>query len=128
MILGDPQTAAVPRTTLDDLFRRAATRHPDAIALADPPNRESFSEGSPRKLTYTETDRAVSAIASRLRNLGLKRDSVIGIQLPNTVESVVAILGVLRANMIAAPLPLLWRRADAAAAAGRDHRRQERAA
>ena len=119
MILGDPQTAAVPRTTLDDLFRRAATRHPDAIALADPANREGFSEGLPRKLTYAETDRAVSAIASRLHELGLKRDSVIGIQLPNTVESVITVLGVLRANMIAAPLPLLWRRADATGALGR---------
>ena len=29
------------------------------------------------------------------------------------------LLGVLRAGMIAAPLPLLWRRADAAAALGR---------
>jgi hypothetical protein len=34
---------------------------------------------------------------------------VVAIQLANTVESVVSILGVLRAGMIAAPIPLLWR-------------------
>ena len=54
----------------------------------------------------------VSAIAARLRRLGLQTDAVIGIQLPNTAECVLTILGVIRAGMIAAPLPLLWRRAD----------------
>ena len=48
--------------------------------------------------------------------LGLQTDAIVGIQLPNTVESVLTILGVLRAGMIAAPLPLLWRRADMARA------------
>jgi hypothetical protein len=27
----------------DDLFRRAGVRHPDALALADPPNRDAFA-------------------------------------------------------------------------------------
>src|SRR5258707_1941532 len=49
----------------------------------------------------------------------LPTDSVVGIQLPNIAESVLAILGVMRAGMIAAPLPLLWRRADAVAALSR---------
>jgi hypothetical protein len=119
MILGGPKTEDIPATTLGDLFRRTAARRPDAIALADPPNRESFTDGAPRRLTYAEADRAISAIASGLRQLRLQTDSVVGIQLPNTVESVLTILGVLRAGMIAAPLPLLWRRADAAAALGR---------
>ena len=55
----------------------------------------------------------ISAIAARLRALGLHTDAVVGVQLPNTVESVLTILGVLRAGMIAAPLPLLWRRGAA---------------
>ena len=119
MILGDTRTEPVQATTLDDLFRRTAARRPDAIALADPPDRESFTDGPPRRLTYAETDRIVSAIATRLRALGLQTDALIGIQLPNTVESVLTVLGVLRAGMIAVPLPLLWRRADAAIALGR---------
>src|SRR3954471_5108082 len=109
MILSDRKTAIVPTTTLDDLFRRAAARRPDDIALADPPNRESFTDGAPRRLTYAEADRAISAIASQLRQLRLQTDSIVAIQLPNIVESVLTILGVLRAGMIAAPLPLLWR-------------------
>jgi len=119
MILGNPSTAHRPPTTLDDLLQRAAARRPDAIALADPGNRESFTGGPPRRFTYAETDRIVSAIASRLRGLGLQTDAIVGIQLPNTVESVLSLLGVLRAGMIAAPLPLLWRHSEAAAALGR---------
>jgi hypothetical protein len=107
------------RATLDDLFRRAAAARPDALALVDPPDRLSFTDGPVRRLTYAQADRAISALAARLRGFGLPTDSVVAIQLPNTVESVIALLAVLRAGLIAAPLPLLWRHADAAAALSR---------
>src|SRR4051812_24068812 len=118
MILGNPKTEGIAATTLDDMFRRTVAQRPEAVALADPPNRETFTDGAPRRLTYAEADRAISAIASQLRQLRLQTDSVVGVQLPNTVESVLTILGVLRAGMIAAPLPLLWRSMDAANALG----------
>ncbi len=70
-------------------------------------------------LTYAEADRVVSAIAGRLRRMGLPTDAVVGIQLPNIVENILTMLGVLRAGLIAAPLPLLWRRADAVTALAR---------
>jgi hypothetical protein len=119
MILGVPSPDGLAATTLDHMFRRVAARRPDALALIDPPNRESFTDGLPRRFTYAEADRIISAIASRLRDLGLQTDAIVGIQLPNTVECVLTALGVLRAGMIALPLPLLWRRADAAAAIAR---------
>src|SRR5947209_18898335 len=107
------------KATLDDLFRRAAATRPDALALIDPPDRSSFTDGTARRLTYAQADRAISALAARLRGFGLPTDSVVALQLPNTVESVIALLAVLRAGLIAAPLPLLWRHADAAAALSR---------
>ena len=124
MILGDSQATAanansVGRATLDDLFRRAALRRPSVDALIDPPNRRTFTDGAPRHVSYAAADRMVSALAGRLHRLGLAPDTVIALQLPNTVESVLALLGVLRAGMIAAPLPLLWRRADIVAALSR---------
>ena len=61
----------------------------------------------------------VAAIAGRLRRMGLPVDAVIGVQMPNIVENILAMLGVLRAGMVVAPLPLLWRRADAVAALAR---------
>jgi hypothetical protein len=124
MILGDQASAretppSGSRIGIDELFRRAANRHPGAIALADPPNRASFTDGAPRRLTYAEADRMVSAIAGRLRRMGLPTDAIVGIQLPNVCENILAILGVIRAGLIAAPLPLLWRRADAVTALAR---------
>jgi hypothetical protein len=123
VILSDlRRTAALglgTRTTLDDLLRRAAERRPDAIALIDPPNRESFTDGAPRRLTYAQADRMVSAIAGRLRRIGLHADAIVALQMANTVDSVLTLLGVVRAGLIAMPLPLLWRRADAVAALSR---------
>jgi acyl-CoA synthetase (AMP-forming)/AMP-acid ligase II len=119
MILGDTRSRSAhtdAQTTLDDIFRRAASRRPDAIALCDPPNRTAFTDGAPRRLTYRQADRIIDAIAGRLRKLGLQADAVVGIALANTVESVLTVLAVMRSGMIAAPLPLLWRHAEAKAA------------
>jgi AMP-binding enzyme len=108
--------AAPASITLDDLFRRSVVQHPHVIALSDPPNRESFTDGAPRRLTFAQADRIVSAIAERLRGMDLPAEAVVGIQLPNIAENVLTVLGALRAGLIPAPLPQLWRRADAATA------------
>jgi len=117
-LMTKPETPAV-KATLDDMFRRALQRRPDALALIDPPDRASFTDGPVRRLTYAQADRAISTLAARLKSFGLPTDAVVAIQLPNTVESVIALLAVVRAGLIAAPLPLLWRHADAAAALAR---------
>jgi hypothetical protein len=113
------EAAAAAGATLDVLFRRAGVRNAHQLALCDPPNRADFADGAPRRLTFAQADRAISAFAAKLRGFGLHADTVVGLQLPNTVESVVAFLGTLRAGMVAAPLPLLWRRQDMVAALGR---------
>ncbi len=125
MILGDPTRSVADgahglgAVSISELFHYAARRRPEALALADPANRSDFTDGKPRRLSYADADRTVAAIAARLRGMGLPTDAVIGIQLPNTVENILAMLGVLRAGMIAAPLPLLWRRADTVTALAR---------
>jgi acyl-CoA synthetase (AMP-forming)/AMP-acid ligase II len=115
---GKPATSG-GSLTIDELFRRAVSRTPDAGALVDPANRASFTDGAPRRLTFAQADRIVSAIAGRLRRLGLATDAIVALQTANTVDGVLALLAVLRAGMIAMPMPLLWRRAEAAAALGR---------
>lgn len=102
MIASGTQPADGNRLTLDDLFRRAGVRRADAIALSD----------GLRNLTYVQADRAISALAGNLRGQGLATDTVVAMQLPNSVENMIALLGVLRAGMIAAPLPLLWRKQE----------------
>ncbi len=112
---GDPDTLP-PETsgaaTFDRLIRAACEREPDALALCDPANRSSIDEVEPLRLSWAQTDRAIAAVAARLRRLGLGAGSVVAVQLPNTVESIVTLLGVLRAGMTAAPLPMLWRRQE----------------
>jgi acyl-CoA synthetase (AMP-forming)/AMP-acid ligase II len=51
-----------------------------------------------------------------LRKMNLPTDAVVGLQMANTIDSVLVFMGVLRAELIAMPLPLLWRRSDATAA------------
>ncbi len=119
MILGDTEQAGGNRATLDDLFRRAGVRRADALALIDPPNGETITGAAPRQLTFAEADRAISTLAAKLRGLGLQTDTVVAMQLANTVDSVIALLGVLRARLIAAPLPLLWRKQEMVAALSR---------
>ena len=73
MILGQssPQQAAMlvkaGRSTLDDVFRRAVARRPDAVALADPPNAKAVTGADARRLTYAQADRMITAVAARLR-------------------------------------------------------------
>src|SRR5262249_50717374 len=119
MILGESRHTAGSAATLDDLFRRAGVRHPDAVALVDPPNRQELADGAPRSLTFAEADRAISALAARLRELGLQTDTPVAMQLPNTAESLITFLAILRAGMIAVPIPLLWREQEIVDALGR---------
>lgn len=117
MILGEHNpkatTAGADRLpSLDDLFRGAVARSPDRLALVDPADRRRFTDGAARRLTYGQADRIVSAIAQRLLDCGLPANAMVAMQLPNVVESVLVLLGVLRAGLIAVPVPLLWRRAD----------------
>jgi acyl-CoA synthetase (AMP-forming)/AMP-acid ligase II len=123
MILGEADAATgsshAPSLTLDSIFHRHARRRPEALALVDPINRAAFTCGHPLRLSYAEADRIVGAIATRLHDMGLPMDTVVGIQLPNIVENLLATLAVMRAGMIVAALPLLCRRADAGAALAR---------
>jgi acyl-CoA synthetase (AMP-forming)/AMP-acid ligase II len=75
----------------------------------------------PRSLSYAQADHAISAVAARLRSFGLPTDAVVAMQLPNTVDSFVVFLGILRADMIAAPVPLLWRPPGCRSRACRSH-------
>ena len=104
------QTNASP--TLDGLFRRILARQPDALALLDPLNKQRITGTAPRRLTFAQADQAISALSAHFIEAGLPANSVIGIQLPNTVEFVLTVLAALRAGLIVALLPQLWRQAE----------------
>jgi AMP-binding enzyme len=105
--------------TLDGLFRRILARQPDAPALVDPLNKQRITGTAPRRLTFAQADRAISALSAHFIEAGLPANSVIGIQLPNTVEFMLTVLAALRAGLIVAPLPQLWRQAELTTALNR---------
>ena len=111
------QTNASP--TLDGLFRRVLARQPDALALLDPLNKPRVTGQPPKRLTFAQADRAISALAAHFIEAGLPANSVIAVQLPNTVEFMLTVLAAHRAGLIVALLPLLWRQAELTVALNR---------
>lgn len=105
--------------TLDGLFRRVLSRNPDATALIDPADKARITGQPPRRLSFGEADRAVAALAAHFVAMGLPANSVIAVQLPNTVEYVLTLLAAHRAGLVVALLPQLWRQADLTTALNR---------
>jgi hypothetical protein len=105
--------------TLDGLFRRILARKPDALALLDPLNKQRITGQPPKRLTFAQADRAISALSAHFIEAGLPANSVIAVQLPNTVEFMLTVLAAHRAGLIVALLPLLWRQADLTVALSR---------
>ncbi len=105
--------------TLDGLFQRVLARQPDAPALFDPINKSRITGQAPRRMTFAQADRAISALAAHFVEAGLPVNSVIGVQLPNTVEFMLTLLAAHRAGLIVALLPQLWRQSELTAALNR---------
>ena len=105
--------------TLDALFQRILSRKPDAPALLDPINKQRITGQPPKRLSYREADHAISALAAHFVESGLPANSIVAVQLPNTVEFALTVLAAYRAGLVVAVLPLLWRQAELVAALNR---------
>lgn len=97
-------------TTWSDLLagHRSAIGH--RLSLADAPNRSSFMAGEPRRLTWEEVGDQVDRISRVLFDHGVRRDVVVGVQLPNCVELPLVLLAVARLGAIVTPFPVQYRR------------------
>ncbi len=111
--------ATNPSPTFETLFQRTLARSPDAVALVDPLNKQRVTGQPPKRLTYAQADRAISALAAHFVESGLPTHSVIAVQLANTVEFALTLLAAHRAGLVVALLPQLWRQADLVSALNR---------
>ncbi|WP_068089532.1 class I adenylate-forming enzyme family protein [Polycladidibacter stylochi] len=106
------QSGVWGNVTLDALFRRAAQNNPNRIALVDAPDRQDWTGGAPRSLTYAQAETEIRRIAGFFNTVGLEPDDIIAIQSPNTVDTVLCILAALRAGLIVSSFPLHWRHSE----------------
>ena len=73
---------------VNDFLEQSAARTPDKVALIC----------GKRRLTYAEIDAKANQLANALRDRGVKQGDRVVLYLPNTVELVVGIFGVLKAG------------------------------
>lgn len=104
------------RVTLDQLVRKGSQAHPDRLALLDLPGRARFTTGAMQAWSYAELDRRVDALAAFFQAAGLKPDTVVGVQMPQTSDALMCLIALWRAGLIATPLPLGLRQADVVSA------------
>jgi len=96
--------------TFVDHFERHVREIPDQVSVVDPPNRESLTDGRPRRLTWSEASEQVWALARSLHRAGVRQGDIVGVQLPNTVELPLAYVALARLGAVASPFPIQYAR------------------
>lgn len=94
--------------TLETIFRQVAGAVPERIALVDPPDREAFAFGAPRRHTYRELDDATNRLCAQFHAAGLRQDDRVIVQLPNICELVVVYLAAARMGLVLSPSPIQY--------------------
>jgi acyl-CoA synthetase (AMP-forming)/AMP-acid ligase II len=94
---------------IDALLRARVAEFGDIPAIVDPLNREALTDGPLRTLSWTELDDEISRLAQVLLDEGVRAGDAVGVQLPNTIEIVVAFLAIVRIGAIVTPFPVQYR-------------------
>jgi aspartate racemase len=79
---------------IHEVFERQAARNPGSTALV-------FNN---RQLSYRELDARANAFAARLRNLGAGSGALVAVRMERSLETVVVVLGVLKAGAAYVPI------------------------
>ncbi|GAA2080522.1 acyl--CoA ligase [Aeromicrobium tamlense] len=95
--------------TLDGFYLQQVAERGAHLAIVDPANRADLLGSAPRRLTWSELDDEVLAVAARLDDLGLERGDVLGVQLPNTIELAEVYLAAWLLGIVVSPLPMQYR-------------------
>lgn len=96
-------------TTLWDEFRRQRQERPHAESVVDAPNRADFAHGPAQRLTWTQIGEAIDRFSYMLVELGIRRDEVLLMQLPNCVEQFIVYMSCARMGIIITPVPVQYR-------------------
>lgn len=105
---GTPGDLPLRRVGLGSLLAATARRHPDRIAVVDPADKPDWSDRPAITWTYAAAAEIVERLARGLRSWRLPPGSRIGLCLPGSAESALAILAVEAAGHVACLLPPSW--------------------
>lgn len=86
--------AEIAEKSLQEAFEQQAARTPTALAIRD----------EDRQLTYAQLNDEADHLAARLRSRGVQHDHRVGVCLHASADSVIAILGILKAGAAYVPL------------------------
>ena len=95
--------------TLWDQFVHNRAAHPHTEAVVDACNRSDFAHGAPRRLTWDELGDEIDRFSTVLHAQGLRRDDIVVLHLPNSVEQYLAYMACARLGLIVTPVPVQYR-------------------
>lgn len=98
--------------TLIEYFKENVKNNPDRVALIDPPNKEELVGLPPQRLRYKELDRIADAVATCFMEMGIGKDDIVMVQMPNSWELAMLYIAITRAGAHISPLPVQWRRRE----------------
>lgn len=93
----------------DDLFRKHVTARPQHLALVDPPNTMDIYGREPKRLNWEEAEDLVTRYTSMFVKQDLRKDDILIVQLPNSVDLSAVYLACARLGVIVSPVPTLYR-------------------
>jgi acyl-coenzyme A synthetase/AMP-(fatty) acid ligase len=94
---------------LHDLLYANAARNPSAIALVDAPNKVELMGHAPLRLNYKDLSDKIERTTSVLLQLGIKKDDILLVQMPNIVELVYVYMAASRIGAILSPVAMQYK-------------------
>ncbi len=95
--------------TLGSLFLDTVQRLPQALAVADAPNRPAITGEPPERWTWSQLQWRAGQYAAFLHHHGLRKDDVLVMQLPNCVEMHAIYLACAISGIVVSPVPVQYR-------------------
>jgi acyl-CoA synthetase (AMP-forming)/AMP-acid ligase II len=95
-------------TTVHELLWKNTANDPQRLAVADQPNRETFTSGAAWRLSYAELNAAAVNLACGLLDHGIGEGDALIVQLPNIAELVVVYFAASMTGAIVSPVPVQY--------------------
>ena len=96
-------------TTLNHIFKSFVDKQPKKDCFVDQPTKQALVGLGPERISYGDADKIIDILATNLLGLGIGKDDVVVVQLPNIVELAISYLALWRIGAIASPTAMQWR-------------------